>query len=231
MSARDTILGAIATGLNRAGDNGAGAKAVADRLARHGRHLIPARGERDRAGRVDLFADMITEVDATVDRVGRAADVPAALADFLRGQNLPATAVRAPDRRLDAIPWADQPQLDLRTGKAEPTDEVSVTGAFGAVAETGTLMLTSGPEAPTTLNFLPETHVVVLWADQVSGNFESQWDALRSCHGEGKMPRTVNFITGPSRSADIEQTLQLGAHGPRRLHVIIVDEPPPEDPA
>ncbi len=231
MSARETILGAIAAGLNRAGDGGAGEKAVSERLVRHRRNPIPARGDRDRAGRVDLFADMIAEVDATVDRVDRTADVASALAEYLRGQNLPASAVRAPDRRLDAIPWADQPQLELRVGKAEPADEVSVTGAFGAVAETGTLMLTSGPEAPTTLNFLPETHVVVLWADQVAGNFESQWDALRSSHGEGKMPRTVNFITGPSRSADIEQTLQLGAHGPRRLHVIIVDEPPPEDPA
>ncbi len=231
MTSRETILGAIATGLNRSEDGGAGEKAVAERLSRHSRNLIPARGDRDRAGRSDLFAEQIAAVDATVDRVALTADVPGALADFLRGQNLPADAVRAPDPRLDTIPWADQPQLALRTGKADPADEVSVTGAFGAIAETGTLMLTSGPGTPTTLNFLPETHVVVLWADQITGNFESQWDALRSSHGEGTMPRTVNFITGPSRSADIEQTLQLGAHGPRRLHVIIVDEPPPETTA
>lgn len=228
MSAREAILSAVAAGLNRSGDGGAGAKAVAGRLSRHVRNLIPARGDLDRAGRVDLFAELIAQVDATVDRVATTGDVPAALSNYLRGQNLPASAVRAPDPRLDAIPWASQPQLDLHAGKADPADEVSVTGAFGAIAETGTLMLTSGPDSPTTLNFLPETHVVVLWADQITGSFESQWDALRSFHGEGKMPRTVNFITGPSRSADIEQTLQLGAHGPRRLHVIFVDEPPPE---
>ncbi|MEQ8699450.1 MAG: lactate utilization protein [Bauldia litoralis] len=228
MSARAAILGAVAAGLNRDSDKSGGEKAVAERLSRHARSLIPARGDLDRSGRIDLFADLIAQVDATVDRVAANTDVPGALAVFLRDQNLPARAVRAPDPRLDAIPWADQPQLDLHTGKAVPADEVSVTGAFGAIAETGTLMLTSGPDSPTTLNFLPETHVVVLWADQITGNFESQWDALRSSHGEGKMPRTVNFITGPSRSADIEQTLQLGAHGPRRLHVIIVDEPPPE---
>jgi L-lactate dehydrogenase complex protein LldG len=228
MSARASILGAIAGGLNRTADGGAGEKAVADRLGRHARNLIPSRGDRGRGGRADLFEEQISAVDATVDRVDVTADVPGALAAFLRDRNLPASLVRAPDARLDAVPWADQPQLDIRAGKAEPADEVSVTGAFGAIAETGTLMLTSGPQTPTTLNFLPETHVVVLWADQIAGNYESQWDALRARHGEGKMPRTVNFITGPSRSADIEQTLQLGAHGPRRLHVIIVDEPPPE---
>jgi L-lactate dehydrogenase complex protein LldG len=228
VTARDTMLGAIAAGLNRAADNGAGAKAVADRMARHAANLIPARGGRDRTGRIELFVEMITDVDATVDRVDRTADVPGALTGFLRGHNLPARVVRAPDPRLGAVPWAERPQLEIRVGKAEPADAVSVTGAFGAIAETGTLMLTSGPDRPTTLNFLPETHVVVLWADQIAGSFESQWDMLRSCYGEGTMPRTVNFITGPSRSADIEQTLQLGAHGPRRLHVIIVDEPPPQ---
>jgi L-lactate dehydrogenase complex protein LldG len=83
-------------------------------------------------------------------------------------------------------------------------------------------MLASGAERPTTLNFLPETHIVVLPADRVVGALEQAWARLR---GERRrnMPRTVNFITGPSRSADIEQTLQMGAHGPRRLHIILID--------
>ncbi len=84
-------------------------------------------------------------------------------------------------------------------------------------------MLTSGPERPTTLNFLPETHIVLLTADQVVGGMEEAWAKLRERYGRGVMPRTVNLITGPSRSADIEQTLQMGAHGPRRLHIILVD--------
>ena len=90
------------------------------------------------------------------------------------------------------------------------------------LAGTGTLLLASGPDHPTTLNFLPETHVVMLRASQIAGPYEDIWDKVRATFGSD-LPRTLNFVTGPSRSADIEQTLQLGAHGPRRLHIVIVD--------
>jgi L-lactate dehydrogenase complex protein LldG len=85
-------------------------------------------------------------------------------------------------------------------------------------------MLTSGADNPTTLNFLPDTHIVVLQASDIAGDYETLWGRLRERYGAGTMPRTINWITGPSRSADIEQTLILGAHGPRRLHVIVVKE-------
>ena len=83
-------------------------------------------------------------------------------------------------------------------------------------------MLTSGPDNPTTLNFLPDTHIVVVDAKDIAGDYEAVWQRLRERFGAGLMPRTVNLITGPSRSADIAQILILGAHGPRRLHVLIV---------
>ena len=224
MSSRDAILATLRSGLDRAADNGAGAACVAERLSAHRQNLIPARGQLDRAGRIALFEEMATGADATVVGVSSADGVPAALADFLKSHNLPAVAVRAPDPDLDAIPWDRQPTLRLEPRKAEEPDAVSVTAAFGGVAETGTLVLASGDDKPTTLNFLPENHVVVLWADQIAGDFEVQLSHLRDRYGAGVMPRTVNLTTGPSRSADIEQTLQLGAHGPRRLHIILIDE-------
>jgi L-lactate dehydrogenase complex protein LldG len=100
-----------------------------------------------------------------------------------------------------------------------------VSHAFAAVAETGTLVLTSGADNPTTLNFLPDVHIVVVAARDVAPDFESALTRLRGRFGAGVMPRAVNMITGPSRSADIEQTLILGAHGPRKLHVVVVGEP------
>ncbi len=87
------------------------------------------------------------------------------------------------------------------------------------------LVLTSGPDNPTTLNFLPDVHVVVVDAADVASDFETAMARLRERYGVGDLPRTVNLITGPSRSADIEQTLMLGAHGPRKLHVIVVGNP------
>ena len=93
--------------------------------------------------------------------------------------------------------------------------------AFAGIAETGTLALVSGPANPTTLNFLPDNHIVVLRKEDVVADYESVFAMLRTAYGKGGAPRTLNFVTGPSRSADIEQTLLLGAHGPRRLHIVI----------
>jgi L-lactate dehydrogenase complex protein LldG len=116
--------------------------------------------------------------------------------------------------------------LEIEEGIAEAADATSLTGAFAAIAETGTLMMASGPQAPVTLNFLPENHIVVLRASQVTGTYEEAWQRLRAQLGKDVMPRAVNMITGPSRTGDIEQTILLGAHGPRRLHVLLVDDRP-----
>ncbi len=163
---------------------------------------------------------MAEEVSATVTRVATMAEVPASIAGYLADHNLPAVARLAAE--LDHIPWHEAPLLDLAKGRGEDADKVSITGAFAGVAETGTVIALSGPGHPTTLNILPETHVVVLRADQIVGAYEEAWDRLRNS-GQGT-PRTVMLITGPSRSGDIEQTIQLGAHGPKRLHLVIVDD-------
>jgi L-lactate dehydrogenase complex protein LldG len=97
-----------------------------------------------------------------------------------------------------------------------------VSHAFAGVAETGTLIMASGPDNPTTLNFLPDTHIVVVDAKDIVGDYETVWARLRDKFGTDALPRAINMITGPSRSADIAQILILGAHGPRRLHVLIV---------
>jgi L-lactate dehydrogenase complex protein LldG len=102
---------------------------------------------------------------------------------------------------------------------------VSVAHADAGVAETGTLVLTSGQDNPTTLNFLPEVEIVVLTAADIAGDYETVWDRIRERYGRGTMPRTVNYVTGPSRSGDIEQTIILGAHGPRTLHIVVVGAP------
>jgi L-lactate dehydrogenase complex protein LldG len=130
----------------------------------------------------------------------------------------------APHPSLDAIPWGVRPLLQIRRGRADAHDKVSLTPCRAAIAETGTLMLISGAATPTTLNFLPDTHIVVVRADQVVATYEDGWDRLRAGEKPEGLPRTVNFITGPSRTADIEQHIELGAHGPRRLHIVLVED-------
>jgi L-lactate dehydrogenase complex protein LldG len=220
--ARDQILGDLRAHLGRGRLDAAASAAAEERLAAHRRNRIPARAAAlDHAGQVALFIAEAETVDATVARVAGVADVPGAVADYLSRQNLPARLVMTSDPKLDAIPWDARPLLELRRGRAEDGDAAGITGAFAAVAETGTLMLVSGADMPTRNNFLPDTHIVVLRASEVVACYEDGWDRLRAA---GAMPRTVNFITGPSRTGDIEQRLVLGAHGPRRLHIVLIDD-------
>jgi L-lactate dehydrogenase complex protein LldG len=224
---RERILGSLRRGLRRgqdAANDTAACAAVAARLDARRRGPIPARSQLDPAGQVDLFVSLAREQAATVERIASANAIPAAVADYLKAANLPPRVRIAPDAALTGLPWDEQPLLEIASGRAAADDPVSLTGAFAGIAETGTLMLLSGPAHPTTLNFLPDVHLVVVRAADVVGPYEDAWDRLRARQGDGGMPRTVNFITGPSRTADIEQTIQLGAHGPRRLHIILIDE-------
>ena len=220
--AREQILAGIRRSLKRGRLDAARETELRDRVAAHRRNLVPARAAAlDDPGRVDLFVEMAEGVQATVARVNSPAAVPEAVARYLAAENLPADLVLAPDLSLDDILWDARPLLRTRRGRAEAGDTVSLTRCFVAIAETGTLMLISGAETPTTLNFLPDTHIVLVYADQVVANYEDGWDRLRT---DGGMPRAINFITGPSRTGDIEQRIELGAHGPRRLHIILVDD-------
>lgn len=195
------------------------------RLAAHGRNPVPARATAfDERRRVEMFVAMAEEVQATVTRVNTPAAVPEAVARYLASENLPAELVMAPDPRLEEIPWTTWPLLQIRRGRAQAEDRVSITPCHAAIAETGTLMLISGAQTPTTLNFLPETHIVVVRRDQVVATYEGGWDRLRTVSKTEVLPRAVNFITGPSRTADIEQHIELGAHGPRRLHIVLLED-------
>jgi L-lactate dehydrogenase complex protein LldG len=223
--ARERILAAVRNSLGRGRLAPDQAAELRGRVAAHHRNPVPARatmlGER---GRVDLFIAMAEEVQATVARVSSPAALPEAIARYLVAQNLPAELVITPDPRLDEIPWHEWPLIQVRRGRAEAEDRVSLTPCHTAIAETGTLMLISGAQTPTTLNFLPETHIVVVRRDQVVATYEDGWDRLRTAENTGALPRAVNFITGPSRTADIEQHIELGAHGPRRLHILLVED-------
>jgi L-lactate dehydrogenase complex protein LldG len=220
MSTRDTVLASIRRSLGVTGREAPRLAAVADRLADHPRGVIPARGQ----GGLAVFRQMVEAAAGTIEALPRAEDVPAAVANFIRRHNLPMTARRGDDPRLAAMPWERERTLEVTTGPSDGQQLVSVSHAFGGVAETGTLILISGPDNPTTLNFLPDTHIVVIDAKDVAGDYETVLGRLRETFGAGRMPRAVNMITGPSRSADIEQILILGAHGPRRLHVMVVGD-------
>lgn len=235
---KDAILGAIRRGLKRGPLPADQQAMLAGRIATHPRHLIPARSRLPRAEQIALFIRNVEKEFGTVERVPDHAAIPAAVADYLAAQNLPSRLVMAPHPDLTGIDWSTRPMLEREARRAEAADAVSLQHAWAGIAETGTLVLPSDAQRPTTLNLLPDTEIAVLRASDVVGAYEEAWDRLRAGAPDaltgGFMPRNIMLVTGPSRSADIEQTLELGAHGPRRLHILLVeDEPAPrmESPA
>ena len=154
---------------------------------------------------------------STVDAVATLADAPAAVARYLAARQLPTQAVCW--AQLGGLPWREA-GLEVALRGAVDTDLVGITGCFCAVAETGSLVLLSGPDTPAAASLLPETHIAIVSASRVVPGMEEAWSLIRAERGE--LPRAVNFVSGPSRTGDIEQTIVLGAHGPYRVHIVIV---------
>ena len=154
---------------------------------------------------------------STIEQVATLAAVPRAVAQYLDAHRLPRHAVCWPE--FAGLDWQAQ-GINMEARSITASDLIGITGAFCAIAETGTLMLLSGPARPATTSLLPETHIAILPLSRIVATMEDAWGLLRA---EGKpMPRAVNFVSGPSRTADIEQTVTLGAHGPYRVHIVIV---------
>ena len=215
---RDTIIRNVRRSLNRSAALSPTVKQGLDARLRH-----PSPNIRPRIDEplIERFLTKLRAVNAKVTRLPDLDGVPETVEQHMNAHDLGTRLVVAPDPDLEAIRWSNRLEVERRAAVGE--DLVSVTGAFAGIAESGTLALLSGPRGPTTLNFLPGDHLVVLAAKQVLPSMEDVWARLRAA-GRG-MPRTVNLITGPSRTADVEQTMQEGAHGPRRLHLLLIGEP------
>lgn len=213
MSARDHILGNIRTRLERGAEDPAHADA---RLDSHPAGPVPARARGTPADLRQRFIDMARGASAEVEELEDVAQLPPLMARLCAAGGLGAPAV-APDAVLEALDWAGA-GVAVEHRAARDGDRVCVGRALCGVAETGTLVLASGAASPVTLAFLPDVHVVALDTATLVGGYEDAWEVVRAA---GPMPRTVNWITGPSRSADIEQNIQLGAHGPIRLVIAL----------
>lgn len=221
---RAEIMGNIRGGLNRPQDDSQRQQNVANRLAAKVDNLIPARAQLPFAEQVELFKAMTHEALAELIELDSIDQAPQACADWLSRQGIN-QLISASNSELAALDWSplEQQQI-LRTERVgQAGDIASLTMSFAGIAETGTLMLHSGSQSPTTLNFLPDNHLVILRRSTIVGVYEEAWKKIREKFGN-TLPRTVNMITGPSRSADIEQKLQMGAHGPKNLVILLIND-------
>ena len=218
MSARDAVLARIADALGRPEsdapvDLSNQPPDVCARLKGAHRHTLPRVDN-------DLVPALISSMESvlmSVVRLQSLDDCVAAVDWYLESEGLDVSATGAVTvaPALGNIAWPDHYAM----GPASGVEQVSITPCIAAVAETGSIVTISGEQTPATLNFLPETHIIVVRESQVLKHVDDVFPMLRELN---VLPRAVNFITGPSRTADIEQTLEIGAHGPRRMHVLLL---------
>ena len=214
MAARERILAEIRRRQGRGGPVSPTERERIDTyLRRHPRGPL----REPAADPVAAFRERAEASASTTDRVASLDDAPAAVAKYLEAHQLPRTGCVWP--QLGGVDWRGA-GLSLEARPANGEDAIGVTGVFSAIAETGTLMFCSGPQTPATVSLLPETHVALVPVARIVPFMEDAWDLARA--ELGQLPRAVNFVSGPSRTADIEQTIVLGAHGPYRVHIVLV---------
>jgi len=211
MSARDDILARIRH-----------ANARAPRGPSEPPHPIPAIARGTPEALIDRFMKRAALAGATVMRIDRLAQIPGEIAAFLEREQA-ARAIAFSHDLFTALDW-QAAGITARCGPTQAEDAVSLTPAVAGIAETGSLLVASGPGTPQLRHFLPDIHIAALAVDRVVGGYEEGWAMLRAeaarMHN-GVMPRAATLITGPSRTSDIERTLQIGVHGPRRLHIVL----------
>ena len=214
MSARERMLARIRERQGKPVEaSDAERAAVLSHIAARGR----SPGPRDAWDALTRFRERALSLASTIDEAADVNAVPACVARYLIERGLPMRAICW--RELAALDWARSGvRIEVRTARDD--DLVGITGAFCGISETGTLMTISGADTPPTVSLLPDTHVAVVRASRVVRSMEDAWALYRAEHPA--LPRAVSFISGPSRTADIEQTVTLGAHGPYRVHIILV---------
>jgi L-lactate dehydrogenase complex protein LldG len=220
-ASRDAVLERVRRAL---GKTGPGDQARADAQAYVSAH---AHGPRPAmpADLVQRFVDRATDMASTVERIGSASEIPPAVARYLGALKLPPSLAMQESR--SGVCWPEFGGLDWKSAgleiEARPTvgdDRIGITGTFCAIAETGTLVLITGEPWPVATALLPDTHFAVVRADRIVSGMEEAFALVRA--ERPTMPRAINMVSGPSRTGDIEQTIVLGAHGPYRVHILVL---------
>jgi L-lactate dehydrogenase complex protein LldG len=220
-AARDNVMASVRKALGKRVRDEPGLAAAEAYLAARAQGPRPAQA----GDLVERFMRRAQDMESTVERIADRSEIPAQTARYLRAQQ-PSPASSS-QKSNEGVCWPEFAALDWAGAgmkiEARPTtgsDRLGITGVFCAIAETGTMVILSGADTPTATMLLPDTHVAVVAADRIVAGMEDAFTLIRRERGE--LPRAVNLISGPSRTGDIEQTIVLGAHGPYRVHILVV---------
>jgi L-lactate dehydrogenase complex protein LldG len=218
-TAKENILSRIRQAKGRQALDAARRPDVEARIAARKPYLVPARAQLGAEDLRTLFIAKAEEVSARVLALASKKDIPGAIASLLDESKLPARLAVSPDPWFEGFDWGE---MEIHKGAPRPDDMAGLALAKAGIAETGTLMLASSATSPTLMNFMPDLHIVALPESRILGTYEDGFAQQR--RDSNAMPRALNLITGPSRTGDIEQTILLGAHGPRRLVILLIGD-------
>lgn len=177
----------------------------------------------DRGAVIERFRRHAHEAAATTERISAFTDIPVSAARYLRGQGLPPQALIADDIRARGgfDEWVEEFAVIDRP--IQPDGDTVVTGCFAGIADAGAIVTVSAAGYPVARNFLAKTHLAVVPARRIFADHDALWRCFDEEFGDSR-PRMMNWIVGPSRTADLGVPSKLGAHGPARVHILIVDE-------
>ncbi|MEO6929250.1 MAG: LUD domain-containing protein [Casimicrobiaceae bacterium] len=219
--ARRAILGRVRSALSVKANDAPRIKAAEQYVGAHAQGPRPQMDD----DLVTRFVRRAHDMASTLERIAARDDIPHAIARYVDALDLP-DALAAQKSRF-GVCWPEFADLDWSGAglsiEARPTqghDRLGITGMFCAIAETGTLVFTTGAATPTATTLLPDTHIAIARASRIVRGMEEAFALVRAEHGA--LPRAINMISGPSRTGDIEQTIVLGAHGPFRVHILLL---------
>jgi len=232
LTARDRILGRLREAGSGSGDSTGCSDSVTQHMQGRQRHTPPT--WPDMGNDTERLINQMGKVQITLTRLQTAKEIPEAVEEYRREHDIGGELIVSPVLASNSdMQWDEQVKSGIARdvvspGGSSPSEVTSVTPCLCAVAESGSIVTASSDGTPSTLNFLPDNHVVVLYENQIVRYLEDAFSSMRDLNASAadsqssSVPRALNLITGPSRTADIEQTIELGAHGPKRMHVLLV---------
>lgn len=220
-TAKAHILAQIRQNLKIEGDQADRLQRVKQRLQQHPRNTVPSRVPEQAKQQMSVFQEFCAENAMTIAEITSLDQVPQAVQDFLISHNQPAQIKATDEAFLQEIDWQQQPLLTVSHGACTKSDKTTISGCLAAIAETGTIMVHSGSDFPMGAAFFPDNHIVVIKESQITGWYEQAWDQIREDYPD-LLPRQVTLVSGPSRTGDIEHKVQLGAHGPKKMHILLL---------
>jgi L-lactate dehydrogenase complex protein LldG len=187
------------------------------------RNFVPqsdAFTEQPEADSLARYIELANAEGTSISQIAAWDAVPAAVSAYIEEQTLAPSVVIDSKAPVSIESWV-QAGLNTTVPPLNRDGDIFLSDCFGAIAENGATVISSNDGQSVANNFLGETHIILLRRSRIFQGLTDLWQALRAA---SHMPRELCLVTGPSRTADLGVPARLGAHGPARVHVIIVDD-------